>query len=755
MSPVPTAGTSTKLNEGTYSIWGGKGAIVTAASKMAVQINTGKTVPVAIVSATSITGSNATAVPVEGETISLVNYVLVDTPTTGKMSIVLNISCDASSKALSEAGFDGASYWIIVTDEDGTILKIKDLGDIASVSYATADVDVGTATVGDKIAIGFLRSVGSGGLKIHAITLTATSKSAAESTPAASNFTATACTTSDQNDGKITITGIEDVTTLEYKLSTADDYTDVTAAEITGLVPGTYVFRYKETDDYLASGTVSVEVAKWVDETINFTSFVSGVDIVETANTSKQSYSDDNVAWSVTSADYQVLDGDGNTISYNTYDYNATTGAGYSYTAGRLKVKTNAVFTIGKLTEGQILRIDGENASTDARTFTITGADKTSWVLAKKTSNTAAAGSFYLTASGDTVTLTASADLCIYGIHTVSSVVEVTKQVEAYDTVYTAPVIAVEPTSVANDVASSITVSVTTAATKTVYDLYSDATSVAQGEATKPTLTYTVTAKTEANTTELSVVDSTIAIAAGTTADTYTVTAAVLEDGETQTSGTVKFTVTDPASTAKQTATITYFDSSSSTYSAAGAVDGDSIVTVGDASFAWSANVYGTTCPGNVTEYSTFANGSPSIKEWSNAAFNDTNHAIKDENGDLKTTTDSNGKTAYYLKGAYFNPAGKTETDLTGTKYLPAAILSFTITAGSKAVVINSISAIMAQTQTDNLMSYIQIGDTKYDGTAGKDECFDNVEIGVTVAAGATVTVNIISGGSKKSTSSL
>ena len=125
MSPVPSAGTNTKLNAGTYSIWGGKGAIVTAASKMAVQINTGKTVPVAIVSATSITGSNATAVPVEGETISLVNYVLVDTPTTGKMSVVLNISCDASSKALSEAGFDGASYWIIVTDEDGTILKIK------------------------------------------------------------------------------------------------------------------------------------------------------------------------------------------------------------------------------------------------------------------------------------------------------------------------------------------------------------------------------------------------------------------------------------------------------------------------------------------------------------------------------------------------------------------------------------------------------------------------------------------------------
>ena len=141
MTPIPESGKTTKLKAGSYSIWGGKGAVVTLDDKMAIQINTGKETPVAIVSATNMTGTNATAVPVVGNNLKSimkdasgnpvaedsapVNYVLVDVPKAGKTSIKLNISVDASTKDLPE---EGLSYWVLATDLNGTILAVKDLG---------------------------------------------------------------------------------------------------------------------------------------------------------------------------------------------------------------------------------------------------------------------------------------------------------------------------------------------------------------------------------------------------------------------------------------------------------------------------------------------------------------------------------------------------------------------------------------------------------------------------------------------------
>ncbi len=200
MNPVPSAGTSTKLAAGTYSIWGGSGAIVTADKKMAVQIDTGKTTPKAIVSATNMSGSTASAVPVVGANLSSiikdatgdkapVNYVKVATPAAGKYAITLNISTDASTKALEAAGL---SYWILATDEAGTILAVKDIGDIqqTSVTYAAEDVVVGTATLGENVCLGFARGAGSGGLKIHSITLTSEDTNAASMTISADKTSA-------------------------------------------------------------------------------------------------------------------------------------------------------------------------------------------------------------------------------------------------------------------------------------------------------------------------------------------------------------------------------------------------------------------------------------------------------------------------------------------------------------------------------------------------------------------------------------
>ena len=62
------------------------------------------------------------------------------------------------------------------------------------------------------------------------------------------------CTTSEQNDGKIT--GVD--STMEYKFSTASGWTDITGTEITKLSNGTYDVRVK------ASGTVLASVATTV-----------------------------------------------------------------------------------------------------------------------------------------------------------------------------------------------------------------------------------------------------------------------------------------------------------------------------------------------------------------------------------------------------------------------------------------------------------------------------------------------------------
>ena len=63
--------------------------------------------------------------------------------------------------------------------------------------------------------------------------------------------TATNCTTVDNNDGKIT--GV--TTAMEYKKEGARNWTAGTGSDITGLVPGTYYVRLKETESTLASNS--------------------------------------------------------------------------------------------------------------------------------------------------------------------------------------------------------------------------------------------------------------------------------------------------------------------------------------------------------------------------------------------------------------------------------------------------------------------------------------------------------------------
>ena len=227
-----------------------------------------------------------------------------------------------------------------------------------SASYTTEDVVIGTATLGETVCLGFARGSGSGGLKIHSITLTQTSKTT-QAAPVAAHFVATACTTSDQNDGKIVISE-ETAANLESKISTGDTWADVTTLTIEGLEPGTYLFRYKETDDKLASEAIEVTVDSWVDTSIVFNQFDAAVlygNATGTVDITENIAAADGT-WTLVadkSNKAQVKAG-----TFKTYDYVEGT-SGYSWT-NRLSYNKKTGVTL-KLKVGagatKILRVDG------------------------------------------------------------------------------------------------------------------------------------------------------------------------------------------------------------------------------------------------------------------------------------------------------------------------------------------------------------------------------------------------------------
>lgn len=66
------------------------------------------------------------------------------------------------------------------------------------------------------------------------------------------------CTTYTNDDGTITVNG--DFSAMEYQLEGESDWTDVPALVITGLVPGTYYIRFKETATHLPSNPNNITV---------------------------------------------------------------------------------------------------------------------------------------------------------------------------------------------------------------------------------------------------------------------------------------------------------------------------------------------------------------------------------------------------------------------------------------------------------------------------------------------------------------
>ena len=81
-----------------------------------------------------------------------------------------------------------------------------------------------------------------------------------------------ACTTGSNDDGKL-----QNVTAaMEYKLSTANNWTDGTGSDITGLANGTYYIRVKASGTALASDYQTVQIAAYAAATLTGTVTITG-----------------------------------------------------------------------------------------------------------------------------------------------------------------------------------------------------------------------------------------------------------------------------------------------------------------------------------------------------------------------------------------------------------------------------------------------------------------------------------------------
>ena len=513
-----------------------------------------------------------------GALSSQTGYLKVKASKAGTEKITFTFTTVKSTKGESE-------NYIYLIDENS-----QELGRSSVIKCPTTDSDTELtreiqATVPEYFYVVFVRGAGSGGFKFTKIEQVAIAKAKSSQTaPAVANFAATACTTSAQNDGKITISN-ETAANLEYKLSTADSYADVTGSSLENLAAGTYQFRYKETDNTLASEAIEVVVEKYVDTSISFTKFDAKElygDATEAVNVEADKTAADGT-WELTIASgkkAQVKAGE-----FATYDYNAETSAGYKWT-NRLSFNKQAEGDVAlKLKVGAgkkvILRVDGgsvkdlANNAQGQTQFTFAGAESVTWTPSVSLSTK------YVEVTGDTdgyVKITSSDTAVganIYGITVVESAVDTSKVAlsTALTTaaVYNKPVISGNNAAytVGDTITATATVAEPTKSTSTV--VYADGSLGEKTDGTESVVLSTIvwTATASDGTTKVTLGNGANLSypTANVPADTYTVTAAyTIGEGEaakTYTSDAVTVQIKD--------ASATYFDV---TFNANGGTDG-------------------------------------------------------------------------------------------------------------------------------------------------------------------------------------
>lgn len=151
--------------------------------------------------------------------------------------------------------YDGEAKTASVTvrsyyESEGFTVTVKYQKDGAFVSDPT---DAGTYTV-------YIDTSGTpnykAGKDVTDSSWTFTIERAEQAAPEAATFTATAPTAEGASDGKIT--GVTEE--MEYKEASSSAWTAVTGTEITGLAAGDYEIRFKQTDNYNASPSVSITI---------------------------------------------------------------------------------------------------------------------------------------------------------------------------------------------------------------------------------------------------------------------------------------------------------------------------------------------------------------------------------------------------------------------------------------------------------------------------------------------------------------
>ena len=145
-----------------------------------------------------------------------------------------NMTKTAGSGDAEQTGLTGAMTDVVYTADNGYYYPTD---------YSVAEVS------GIKVTRDSYTQITVSGTPTADATITLTAPTAKTTPAAPTTAGAVDCTTSDNNDGKLT--GV--TTAMEYKKSDAADWTAGTGSDITGLVPGTYYVRVKATDTSLAS----------------------------------------------------------------------------------------------------------------------------------------------------------------------------------------------------------------------------------------------------------------------------------------------------------------------------------------------------------------------------------------------------------------------------------------------------------------------------------------------------------------------
>lgn len=184
------------------------------------------------------------------EGVSSINFV-IEMPT---VSVTItpgsNMTKTTDSGAAEQTGLTGSMTDVVYTADEGYYFPEE---------YSVAEVS------GIKVTRDSYTQITVSGTPTAdaAIALTAPT---AKTTPDAPTAAATDCTTTDNNDGKLT--GV--TTEMEYKKSDAENWTAGTGSDITGLVPGTYYVRVKATETTNASTNQELTIKGFISYTVTF-----------------------------------------------------------------------------------------------------------------------------------------------------------------------------------------------------------------------------------------------------------------------------------------------------------------------------------------------------------------------------------------------------------------------------------------------------------------------------------------------------